>query len=61
VTVLGDKTDFEMPITVPKESAARTLPNVTISVALADGKVSVTQPLALTVAPPAAAPTPKKK
>jgi hypothetical protein len=61
VMVPGDKTDFEMPITVPKESASRTLPNVTIAVSLADGKASVTQPLELKVAPPAVTPTPKKK
>ena len=61
VTVAGDKTDFEIPMTAPKEGAARAIPNVSITVALADGKVPITQPLDLKVAPPAAPASPKKK
>ncbi len=59
VTVPGNKTDFEIPITVPKESAPRTLPNVSIAVSLADGKVPVTQPLELKVSQPAVSPAHK--
>ncbi len=61
VTVAGDKTDFEIPMTAPKEGAARAIPNVSITVALADGKVPIKQPLDLKVAPPATPAVPKKK
>ncbi len=61
VTVAGDKTDFEIPMTAPKEATARAIPNVSITVALADGKVPITQPLDLKVAPPATPAAPKKK
>lgn len=60
VVVPGNKTDFEIPITVPKESAPRTLPNVSIAVSLADGKVPVTQPLELKVSPASHSPAVKK-
>jgi len=51
-TIAADKTDFEIPVTVPTEPAARAVPNVAISVTLPDGKVSLRQPLDLRVAPP---------
>jgi hypothetical protein len=51
IAVPGDKTDFEMPITLAKEATARTIPNVSINVSLADGKVPVTQPIELKVVP----------
>jgi hypothetical protein len=60
IAVAGDKTDFEMPITVAKESTARTIPNVTVNVSLTDGKVPLTQPVELKVAP-AVVPSPAKK
>jgi hypothetical protein len=60
MTVPGDKTDFEMAVTVPKEPAARTVPNVSLTVSLKDGKVAVTQQLELKVAPPAVRPAAKK-
>ena len=64
VTVAGDKADFEVPITVAKELAARTLPNVSLAVSLANGKVAVNQPVELKVSPapvPAPTPTTQKK
>ena len=63
VTVAGDQSKFDVPINVPKEPAARPLPNVTITATIGEGKVAVTQPLPLMVAPmaapPAAAPSAK--
>jgi hypothetical protein len=53
VMVPGDKTDFEIPMTAIKGSPAGPIPNVSIVVTLADGKVPVTQPLELKVSPPA--------
>ncbi|HEX4072173.1 MAG TPA: hypothetical protein VHX68_13430 [Planctomycetaceae bacterium] len=61
VMVAGDKTDFEIPVTAPKEATARAIPNVSITVTLADGKVPITQPLDLKVAPPATPAALKKK
>jgi hypothetical protein len=62
VTVPGDKADFEMPITVAKELAARTLPNVSIAVSLANGKVAINQPVELKISTaPTPAPAPQKK
>jgi hypothetical protein len=64
VTVAGDKAEFEVPITVAKELAARTLPNVSLAVSLASGKVAVNQPVELKVSPapvPAPTPTTQKK
>jgi hypothetical protein len=52
VSVAGDKSDFEIPVTVANETAARVLPNVSIVVTLADGKVPITRPIELKVAPP---------
>jgi hypothetical protein len=60
IAVAGDKTEFEMPITVPKEPTARTIPNLSLSVSLADGKIPITQPIEFKVAP-AAAPMATKK
>jgi len=53
VMVLGDKTDFEIPMTAAKGSPAGPIPNVSIALTLADGKVPVTQPLELKVSPAA--------
>jgi len=61
VSVPADKSDFEIPVTVPNEAAPRSVPNVSITVALADGKVSVNQPIELKVAPPAPPPAKKAK
>ncbi len=60
LAVPGDKTDFEMPITVPKEPMGRTIPNVSIAVSLGNGRVPVTQPIELKVTPATAAATTKK-
>jgi len=53
VTVAGEKTDFELPVTAAAEPAARTLPNVSMTVAFANGKIPITQPIELKVAPAA--------
>jgi hypothetical protein len=51
VTISADKSDFEIAVTSAAEPTARVLPNVTVDVALANGKRVITQPIELKVAP----------